>query len=113
HLPAYLVFLGLARISVRQGRRPGLARGLDGQDHGRIWCAGQVPSPVGREGTSPTMTTNRFRSAGYTVTVSRNRPPFWSKPVRKISNTWPRPSAGSRKNAISSRFGARTAIESR
>ena len=38
-------------------------------------------------GMSPTLMTNRFLSARYTVMVSRNRVPSWLKAIRRISTT--------------------------
>jgi hypothetical protein len=83
-------------VAVRQGGRP--VRGPCLSAHGRlnaIMPAGQAGTggnrpyvAVGestasmRLGTCPTWTRNLFRSAGYTVTVSRIRWPFSSKPSR-------------------------------
>ena len=57
-------------------------------------------------GTSPTLTANWLRSAGYTLTVSRTGTCLSSKAVWRVSMTETRPSLGSLKKDVSISSGA-------
>src|SRR3569833_2635872 len=102
HTESESAFDYLARSTeTGQGASPGRGRGSPRDIHaGRTACHG-------RSGVRSTLMRNSFRSAGKTLTVSRNGLALVSLAVRNVWKTGTLPLAGRPKNVTSFAAGAR------